>query len=80
MDLGIADRQALVCGGSSGLGKAIATALAEEGVRLILVARTEDKLATAASEISELTGHTPEVLAVDLSDPVARQGVVDRCQ
>ena len=80
MDLGIADRQALVCGGSSGLGKAIATALAEEGVRLILVARTEDKLATAASEISELTGHTPEVLAVDLSDPVSRQGVVDRCQ
>ena len=80
MDLGIADKQALVCGGSSGLGKAIATALAEEGVRLILVARTEDKLATAASEISELTGHTPEVLAVDLSDPVSRQGVVDRCQ
>lgn len=40
MDLGIAGRRALVCGGSKGLGRAAALALAREGVEVMLVART----------------------------------------
>ena len=34
MDLGIAGRRALVCGGSKGLGRAAALALAREGVEV----------------------------------------------
>ncbi len=37
MDLGIKGRSAMVCGGSSGLGRAIATALADEGERFDVV-------------------------------------------
>ena len=42
MDLGIAGRRALVCGGSMGLGRAAALALAREGVEVMLVARTPE--------------------------------------
>ena len=44
MDSGIARRRALVCGGSKGLGRAAALALAREGVEVMLVARTPDSL------------------------------------
>ena len=45
MDLGIAGRRAIVCGGSKGLGRAAALALAREGVEVVLVARTANTLA-----------------------------------
>jgi NAD(P)-dependent dehydrogenase (short-subunit alcohol dehydrogenase family) len=41
MDLGIANRKALVTGASRGLGRSIASCLAEEGVQVALVARNE---------------------------------------
>ena len=44
MDLGIQGKTALVCGSSQGLGRAIAHALAMEGVRLVIISRAADKL------------------------------------
>lgn len=44
MDLQIAGRVALVCGSSSGLGRAIAVALAKEGCRVALNGRDEKRL------------------------------------
>ena len=38
MDLGLNGRTAIVCGASSGLGLASAEALAEEGVRVVMLA------------------------------------------
>ncbi len=40
MDVGIAGKQALVCGASKGLGRGCAEAIAREGVHLTPVART----------------------------------------
>ena len=44
-------KRALVTGGSRGLGRAIAQALAEAGAELLLVGRTEAALAQAADEL-----------------------------
>jgi NAD(P)-dependent dehydrogenase (short-subunit alcohol dehydrogenase family) len=45
------DRAALITGGSSGIGMAIARALGEDGYRLTLSARRPDKLEAAAEEL-----------------------------
>jgi len=52
MDLGIKGRNALITGGSQGIGRACAEALAEEGVNIVIVARDPERLASAAEEIS----------------------------
>lgn len=54
MDMGIAGRQALVCGASAGLGYACAEALVAEGVDTLIVARSEGPLAEAAARLSAL--------------------------
>ncbi|MBC7866393.1 MAG: 3-ketoacyl-ACP reductase [Gloeobacteraceae cyanobacterium ES-bin-316] len=47
-------KTALITGGSRGIGKAIATALAKEGVNIIITGRNEPSLQAAQKEISEL--------------------------
>lgn len=61
MDLGLNGRTALVTGASKGIGKAIARGLANEGVNLVLLARTSDELLATADDIRSATG--VEVLA-----------------
>jgi 3-oxoacyl-[acyl-carrier protein] reductase len=51
MDLGIAGKWALVCGASKGLGLGCAQALFDEGVNIVIVARTADVLQQAATNI-----------------------------
>jgi len=51
MDLGIKGKKALVMGGSTGLGFAIAKALSEEGAIVVLCSRNEQRLKRAASEV-----------------------------
>ena len=50
MDLGIANRKALVTGASRGLGRSIASCLAEEGVQVALVARNETDIKSFINE------------------------------
>jgi 3-oxoacyl-[acyl-carrier protein] reductase len=51
VDLGIEGRTALVMGGSRGIGRGIAGALAREGVRVAISSRSEESLRAAAEEI-----------------------------
>ena len=65
------DRAALVTGASQGIGAEIARELARRGHRLVLVARSEDKLRALADEIAA-SGGRADVLVADLADRSAR--------
>jgi len=67
MDLGLQGKKAIVTGGSLGIGKAIARELAREGVDVAIVARTKDRLETAAKELSHETGRRVIPLAADVT-------------
>jgi 3-oxoacyl-[acyl-carrier protein] reductase len=61
-------RVAIVTGSSSGLGKAIALGLAQEGALLTICARTEDRLKEAAKEIESSVGAEALALRIDLTN------------
>jgi NAD(P)-dependent dehydrogenase (short-subunit alcohol dehydrogenase family) len=62
-----AGRVALVTGGGRGIGRAIALALAAEGARVAVVARTSTECRSVAEEI----GGDALAIAADVSDPAA---------
>ena len=63
----LAGKTALITGASQGLGAATARAMAARGARVLLLARTEEKLRAVADSI-ESGGGQAEIFAVDLSD------------
>lgn len=79
VNLGISGRRAIVCGSSSGLGKACAFSLAQSGVQLTLVARTYEKLLAAAEEIRTETGVAVQIVAADITTEEGRDSVIAAC-
>lgn len=79
MDFGIRDRNAIVCGASSGLGRGCAAALAAEGVNVFMVARTAQTLAAAKTAIERLgTGKVVAVQA-DVTTDAGRDAIMSAC-
>jgi 3-oxoacyl-[acyl-carrier protein] reductase len=74
MDLGIAGRRAIVCGGSKGLGRC-ADALAADGVHLVLVARSTEALESTAREIAARSGAKVDAVAADVATAAGRAAI-----
>lgn len=70
------DRIALVTGASSGMGAEFARQIAARGGRLVLVARSQDKLEALAVELELVNGHKVLVIAEDLAKPGGPERVV----
>ena len=70
MDLGIAGKRALVTGSSKGLGRAVAAALAAEGVHVAICSRNAESVAKTAAELKA------QGFPADLSAPGAVEKLV----
>ena len=67
------ERVAVIVGSSSGMGRATALAYASAGMRVVLAARSEDKLNALAAEIGDQAVVSP----VDVTDPASVNEMVN---
>ncbi|TQC42273.1 3-oxoacyl-ACP reductase FabG [Rhodococcus sp. WS4] len=72
----IEGRSVIVTGGSKGIGRGIARVFASAGANVLITARDDDALSTAAVELSGLRGKVT-TLSVDVADPAACREMVD---
>ena len=76
MDLGLQDKIAIVTGGSKGIGRATALALAQEGVDVAICARGVAELEDAAADIRAQTGRRVLAVRADTGEPGDIQNLV----
>jgi NAD(P)-dependent dehydrogenase (short-subunit alcohol dehydrogenase family) len=75
MDVELTGKRAIVTGGSRGIGKAVAAALAAEGVAVVIGARHREALESAAVEIAASGAHVVPVV-VDTGDDASVRSFV----
>jgi NAD(P)-dependent dehydrogenase (short-subunit alcohol dehydrogenase family) len=76
MDLQLEGKRAIVTGGSRGIGKVIARQLAQEGVDVVIAARSKEPLRAAAAEIAAQTGRRVIPVVSDTGDERSVNGLV----
>ena len=80
MNLGLDGCVALVGGSSSGMGRAVARALATEGCNVVLFARRAEMLGEAVAEIEQAGGGQAVAVAGDSADAAALEQAVRTAQ
>ncbi len=79
-ELALRGIHAVVTGGSRGLGKAIARALASAGATVLIGGRDAQRLEAAAERIAHETGGTVLFAAADLCDDTQREQFIERAR
>ena len=79
MDLQLGGQKVLITGGSRGIGRAIASSMAQEGCQLHLASRTEADLQQAQVEITETAGSEVSIHAFDLSQSGNTTRLAEAC-
>ena len=77
MNIDLTGRQAIVCGSTKGIGKAIAVQLAASGASITLIARNESVLRGTMNDIDTSKGQTHSYLVCDFSRPLQLQEVLE---
>ena len=77
MDLKLTGKTALVTGGSEGIGKGIALALAKEGVDVAICARRMEPLQATADDIAKATGRKIVPITADLTKDADAKNFVE---
>lgn len=77
MNLDLSGKTAMVCGSTQGIGKASAIELALLGANIVLVARNEESLKAALSDLDVSKGQKHDFLAVDFQTPNKLKEKVD---
>ena len=77
MELGLKDKVAFVMAGSKGLGKGVATKLAEEGAQVVITSRNIENLRQAQEEIKNITGREVLIIPMDATKKDDIQKAVD---
>lgn len=70
MNISLENKQAIVCGSTAGIGKAIAIELALLGASVTLVARNEDKLKDVLKNLDRSHNQSHDYIKADFSDPM----------
>ncbi len=73
MNINLLDKQAIVCGSTKGIGKAIAVQLAESGASITLIARNEIKLKETLNLLDTSKGQLHNYVVCDFSKPLLLQ-------
>ena len=79
---GLENKNILITGASSGIGKATSIMLAQHNPRLILVAKDEEKLSRLAEELVNMFPIMPKPVRIpcDITDPAALTHLVNTCE
>ena len=73
MDLGVSGKVAVITGGATGIGRAIADAFHQEGAHVVINGRTQEKLDKACEEI----GSRAHGVVADLLQPEGAQTLAE---
>jgi NAD(P)-dependent dehydrogenase (short-subunit alcohol dehydrogenase family) len=74
----LADKKAIITGGDSGIGRAVALAYAREGADVLISYYNEDEDARETQRLVEAAGRKAVLMPGDIKDPAHCRAIIDR--